>query len=260
MEDRLFRVMVVDDEQLPRNGLIKEIDWEKYGCEVVADAENGEQAMEMLPQCQPDIIITDICMPFMDGLELIEAISGMDIDAIIMSAYDEFEYARMAVCLGAIAYLLKPVAEAELGVYLEKIVKQRRNRTRSSQETKLFQDMMNGSGQIRLSTLKALEDAKAYIDQNLGNSLLSLNDVAENIGISRNYFCTLFKKHQGISFAKYLINARMMKAMDLLANTDMMIYEVSEAVGFNDQTWFSTTFKKIAGKTPSDYRGERCEA
>lgn len=106
-----MKVMIVDDEYLIREGLRKSVPWEKYGMEVVATAENGEEGIFMAQEYQPDLIVTDICMPFVDGLEMAEHLlkNRPDTIIIILTCYDEFEYARKALKLGAFDYVLKPV-------------------------------------------------------------------------------------------------------------------------------------------------------
>lgn len=106
-----MKVMIVDDEYLIREGLRKSVTWEKYGMEVVATAENGEEGLFMAQEYQPDLVVTDICMPFVDGLEMSEHLlkNRPDTILIILTCYDEFEYARKALKLGVFDYVLKPV-------------------------------------------------------------------------------------------------------------------------------------------------------
>lgn len=106
-----MKVLLVDDEYLQREGLRKTIDWERWGMQVVAAAENGEQALELVRELRPDLVITDICMPFMDGLQLTEAVKQFapETEIVILTCYDEFEYAKRAIKLGVNDYVMKPV-------------------------------------------------------------------------------------------------------------------------------------------------------
>ncbi len=112
----MYKIFIVDDEDWIRERLVNTIDWASVGVEVVGDASNGENALECLKTLHPDILLTDICMPEINGLSLIDYINKLDfsIKTIILSGYDEFEYAKSAVRLGAYAYLLKPVDDNEL--------------------------------------------------------------------------------------------------------------------------------------------------
>lgn len=112
----LYKVLIVDDEEEIRQGIIRKIDWEKYGFIVVGDAENGKDALEKTERLQPDIIMTDIKMPFMDGLELGEKIKDIlpSTKIIIFSGSDELDYAHKAIKINVVDYVLKPINSNEL--------------------------------------------------------------------------------------------------------------------------------------------------
>lgn len=117
----MIKVMIVDDEHLIREGLKNAVPWSQYGMEVAAVAENGEEGLALAEECQPDLVVTDICMPFMGGLEMAEQLLKKRPDTVllILTSYDEFEYARKALQLGAADYILKPVDLEALGSILE---------------------------------------------------------------------------------------------------------------------------------------------
>lgn len=119
----LYRIMVVDDEEEIRLGIIKKIDWESNGFVIVGDAENGQDALEKAEKLQPDVIITDIKMPFMDGLELGKKLSELmpSTKIIIFSGCDDFEYAHRAIKINVIEYILKPINSMELIEVLKKL-------------------------------------------------------------------------------------------------------------------------------------------
>ena len=132
----LYRIMLVDDEEEVRKAIIRNMDWEKLGFTVVGDAENGEDALEKLEQWEPDVVITDIRMPYMDGLTLTARIREKypSMKILIFSGYDDFEYAKQAIKLNVTEYILKPVNSEELSVILKRIrvsldeeIEQRRN-------------------------------------------------------------------------------------------------------------------------------------
>lgn len=133
-EENMFKMLVVDDEYLVRTGIRQTIDWESYGVEIIGEATNGKQGLEMAIQLKPDVIISDIKMPVMDGLELFKAIKKTDIDcaAIILSGYKDFDYARKALESDVYSYLLKPIDNDELIktvlVAIEKLKIQRENK------------------------------------------------------------------------------------------------------------------------------------
>lgn len=112
----MLKVFLVEDESLIREGLKENIPWEQYGYEFVGDASDGEMALPMIRQTKPDVLITDIKMPFMDGLSLSKIVSNElpKTKIIIISGYDDFEYARQAIEVGAMQYLLKPITKMNL--------------------------------------------------------------------------------------------------------------------------------------------------
>lgn len=134
----LYRIILVDDEEEVRQSIIKKINWEEAGFSVVGDAENGEEALEKVEVLEPDVILTDIRMPYMDGLTLAERVRQKypSIKIVIFSGYDDFEYAKRAIKLNVTEYILKPVNMEELTAILKRIqsnldeeIEQKRNVT-----------------------------------------------------------------------------------------------------------------------------------
>ncbi len=134
----LYRIMLVDDEEEVRKAIIRKIAWEQLGFVMVGDAENGEDALEKLEQLEPDVVMTDIRMPYMDGLTLSARIRDKypSLKILIFSGYDDFEYAKQAIKLNVTEYILKPVNGEELTQILNRIrisldeeIEQRRNIT-----------------------------------------------------------------------------------------------------------------------------------
>lgn len=132
----LYRIMLVDDEEEVRKAIIRQMDWEQLGFIVVGDAENGEDALEKMEQYEPDVVITDIRMPYMDGLTLTARIREKypSTKILIFSGYDDFEYAQQAIKLNVTEYILKPVNGQELAQILDRVrnsldeeIEQRRN-------------------------------------------------------------------------------------------------------------------------------------
>lgn len=134
-----YRILLVDDEEEVRKSIIKKINWEQAGFQVVGDAENGEEALEKVEALEPDVVFTDIRMPYMDGLTLTERIrqSRPSVKVLIFSGFDDFEYAQQAIKLNVTEYILKPVNVEELTAILKRIrenldreIEQRRDITR----------------------------------------------------------------------------------------------------------------------------------
>jgi len=122
--NRDLHVLIVDDEKMVREGIVATLPWEELHLKVVGTAANGRDALSLIRNLKPHIVLTDIRMPFLDGLGLMEAIQqeAPQIKTIILSAYDEFEYARKALKLGAVDYLIKPIQAEELVAVLRRVV------------------------------------------------------------------------------------------------------------------------------------------
>ncbi|WP_346354336.1 response regulator transcription factor [Azotosporobacter soli] len=395
----MWKVLIADDEPKIRRGIKSLPDWSLLGLEVAAEAEDGEMALEAAREVRPDIILADICMPFMNGLQFIEAIKKElpEAQIIVITGHDEFSYAQQALKLQVMDYLLKPVGQEQLEEVLkaacEKLAAQRsvgQYLTLANQETQknltalrntffaewaggrvaeaelagrmrflkimtpaaaglvtvkaidrhtcgrtqrewekelvlfavrnimldvlqawqpsLFQgekgvvsalvdihsdqewetlaEQLQGALERygkqtvfvcrkRLATLNELPDAyhaaleemkkaesytptvllsKKYIEKHYRREGLSLQDVADAMQISPTYLSRLLKCEMGVSFIDYLIEVRMRKAMKLLCNPELKLYEIAAEVGYSNQHYFSTAFKKVAGLSPAEYR------
>ena len=132
----MYKVLLVDDEILIREAIRENIHWKEMGFELIADCENGREAMEVIRNNPPDLVLTDICMPYVDGIELARYIheNCPDTRTVIISGYDEFEYAKQAVRYQVMEYILKPVTPAELTEVLEK-ARASLDETRAKSET-----------------------------------------------------------------------------------------------------------------------------
>ena len=120
----MYKVVVVEDEKRVRQGIIMGTDWTKINCIVMGEAANGEEGVEIIRKCRPDIVVTDIRMPKMMGIEMIERIQeyGLEPYVIFLTAYDDFTYAQQAIKLGVADYLLKPFKDGELESTIVKII------------------------------------------------------------------------------------------------------------------------------------------
>jgi two-component system response regulator YesN len=123
---RKYKLLIVDDEIEVRKGIINKVDWDKLGFEIVGEGENGKEALEIFEKTMPDVLLTDIKMPFMDGLQLTQCVKEKypTTKVIVMTGFDEFEYAHKAIKLNVSEYILRPVGSVELSEILTKVKKQ----------------------------------------------------------------------------------------------------------------------------------------
>ena len=197
----------------------------------------------------PDVIVTDICMPKKSGIEMVESLrkEGNHAVVIFLTAYGEFSYAQQAVKLGAADYLLKPFSDGELEDAVERILKQNKERTETEEKNP-------ECSLIKGDKSKYIMDAVSYIDENYANPNISVRSVAESLAISEGHLSHLFRKETDFTFLSYLTQCRMRAAKKLLKDHRYKIYEVAEMVGYKDITYFSVTFKKLIGVSPSEYQ------
>ena len=367
----MYKIVLVEDEKLLRINIRKSMQWEKYGFVLSGEAANGEQALEVIENIRPDVVITDIRMPFMNGIELSRILASLysKIKIIILSGYIEFSYAQEAINLGVYEYIVKPVTPVKLthtlmnlketldkdakendtirelihrlnkersGIQLkaknladaqtlekdltaflkqgkledvdrfvsnyissqsdailnseifssyygikiltvcmqviqefggepEKIldgldnineyVKRLYGQESVKKETKnLIVTVIQYRNKIVDSSTKIIDKAKDYIEENIAKSKLTLNDVANYVGLSPNHFSFVFKQRTGSNFIKYVTEVRIQKAQDLLKGTDMTAAEIADTVGYADPNYFSSVFKRNCGMTTKELR------
>ncbi len=241
----MLKVAIVDDEEIVRMGLAVIISEAGRGYKVIASYANGEEALEKLLNTDVDVVVTDIRMPEMDGLELIRNLLALhaNISIIILSGYNDFEYARSALRLGAEEYLLKPVDQNELFQCLDRI-RVRKYGAASNMELENNHDK------------RIVERLKAMIDKEYSNKL-SLAELSGRFFLHPKYLSRYFKSETGINITDYLIHVRMNKAKDLLLNNlDLKVYEVAEKVGYADSVFFTKLFKRMVGVAPKEYRDQ----
>jgi len=337
----MIRVLIADDEKRIRDGLAATLPWAELGMEVVGTAAHGEAALELARQTRPHILVTDVRMPRLDGLELVRQARALlpRLKVIILSGYDDFGYAQQAVKLGVSEYLVKPVGADEVRAVLARLADQgdpelgvtapgpgtanrladavrRGDRTAAYQalgewrlqapstavdEARsravglvdfLIQDLRQDGYEFReglappaqvhstVLGLDRVDEVEAWLDDQVGALTafvarnyqsnhrliiqralefvearyagdLSVEQVAQFVGLSPNYFSHLFKKVRGQGFKDYLNSVRIAKAQALLAAGGHKVYEVAPLVGFSDYKYFAAVFKKVTGTSPT---------
>ncbi|MBQ7657715.1 MAG: response regulator [Butyrivibrio sp.] len=254
----MTRVLIVDDEKYVRMGIKSETDWSLIGCEVVGEAANGIEGLEAAETLRPDLVISDIRMPKMDGIEMAEKIieKSPKTKVIFLTAYNEFEYARQAIRIGVSDYLLKPFQDGELEGSIQRLLHLHPNAPASSAE--LEEQLIPLRKKEEVSN-RYVQTAIEYIENNYVDQSFSITKLAESMSVSEGHISRLFKSETDHSINNYLTRYRIKKAMDYLKDVNVKVYEVAEKVGYSDIAYFSNTFKKLVGKTPSDYQAKGLE-
>ena len=199
----------------------------------------------------PNLIITDVRMPRMDGIEMMKQLrqKGCKAHVIILTAYSDFSYARSALQLGADDYLLKPFRDQELIAAIDKVRQKERELTALTPQDTL--PLVKGDKSKYV--LQALE----YIAGHYSDQDISITMIASHLGVSEGHLSHVFKKETSYTIISYLTQYRVHTAMKLLQDCRYKVYEVAEMVGYRDVAYFGSTFKKLAGMSPSEYQ-DRC--
>lgn len=257
----MIRVIIAEDEDIIRKGLIYTADWAGMGCVVVAEAANGQEGLEKILEYKPDVVIADICMPFLDGIEMIKKASEtVKFKSILLTSYAEFEYARRAISAGVSEYLLKPVDEEKLA----ELMKRLREEIASSRQMEYVLEQAEGeSGSMNLDLFMQLDHSEnRYVSKALEQirtrygEKLSVEGISEELGVSASYLSRKFKEITGQTFLDFLNRYRVSQAARLLNTGEYRIGEISEAVGFTDYKHFSAVFKKYTNKSPTKFMKE----
>jgi two-component system response regulator YesN len=352
----LIKVLIVDDEYLAREGMKKTIPWDDYECNVCGEAQDGLEGIEMARELKPDLIVTDISMPEMNGIEMAKEIRKFlpDCKLIIITGYDEFKYAKAAIKLNAVDFILKPVEEQEFlaaieraaeaskksntnisiskndvirishilkeekelllsirafnkvkleeqlrNIYFNMLIKEEGNHDVLKQvsidivlkalnilseynisiedaelesldiyekaaEVSTLNEAFNWVYKVVLNILNAVKEASIEASESGIDKVIdfinkhyyediSLGDVAKEVYLSESYLSRKLKKAKGISFVEYITKLRMEKAVALLKEPNVKITEVALSLGYPDYRYFSQTFKKHTGYSPSEF-------
>lgn len=256
----MYKVAIIDDEPVIVKGITRVVPWEKFNCEVVATAEDGLEGLKVMAQYRPDMVITDISMPGMDGLKMIAAIRSEYPDTVvsILTGYRDFDFAQQAIRLGVTRFLLKPSNMDELEEAVDAMCK----RLGGSQAGQA-QAPAAAEGDAQTDEQEPAHEAGSFIVKNAVDymeknyvSKLTLAEVADKCYVSQWHLSKLLNKHLNQNFSEILNGIRMKEAKKLLADPSLRIGEVAEMVGFVDMAHFSRVFKKLEGVSANEYRNK----
>lgn len=247
----MYKVVLIDDEQIILNGLKRVISWEAYDCQVIGTAPDGVHGLELIRKEQPDIVLTDIRMPNMDGLSMVAAIKSEfpQTQVSILTAFRDFEYAQRAITLGVARYLLKPSKMEELKEAIEHMVSICRLQ---APEEKVEEPEVAKPEESEASVF-VVNSALQYIQAHFAEHI-RLSDVADSVYVSQWHLSKLINRHLCKSFFDILNEMRVEEAKRLLPDPSLKVHEIADRVGFSDVAHFSKTFKRIVGKSPVEYR------
>lgn len=254
----MYKVIIVDDEKNIRERLSRLFPWSEFNFEVVGTARDGFEALALIERESPDLIFTDIKMPNMDGIQLIENLNRHfpHIDIIILSAHGDFELAQKAIGYNVKGYLLKPIMKNDFRVTMERITTENvKYQAHKQKETSPSESKESDENHPVMSKEENdyIRFAKKYVYDHYDENI-SIRDISNALYIHEVYFSKLFNKQVGQGFNAFLNNVRIEKAKNLLKYSDDQLKDISTKVGFSTQSYFNKVFKEIVGVSPSTFR------
>lgn len=235
-------VLIVDDESYVREGIARRLKWQEMGFDHVYTASQADEALELARSVQPDLVISDVRMPQMNGLDMFRQMMSIlpHVKVIFISAYSEIEYYRAAMKMKAVSFVEKPVIPEELSEQVRRaallIHAEGTDRKQQREENQVV-------------TFIRREIEEHYADPNF-----SLSHLAQRLHLSENYISTLYKKETGSTISASIDAVRMEHAKTLLRDPRNRISDVSRMVGIENTDYFSRRFRLYTGQTPSAYR------
>lgn len=245
----MTKIIIVDDEQIVLNSISRYLQEQLPEFEICGRFYDGKEALEYLLENPVDLVLTDICMPVMDGLALSREIHKRlpQIVVIIFSGFSEFEYAQTAIRYNVYRYLLKPIDYREIKEVLLDACAAAEKRRSAPRKASLPADDAD-----RTASNTAIQSALAYIKKNYAQDL-SVKAVASAVFLSPSHFSYLFKKETGTNFVDYLTKVRMQNAIELM-KTNMRVNDIAEKVGYQNRNRFIINFRQYTSCTPTEYR------
>jgi two-component system, response regulator YesN len=237
-----FKLLICDDERTIREGIRMAVRWDDLNFNEIGVAEDGEEGWMWICQHQPEIVLTDIRMPKMDGLQLLHRtmVAFPYTKVILLSGFNDFDYAQQALRYKAYDYILKP-SNPEL---LEKVCLSAQKEWLKQRKQELI--LVENESELITQIME-------YI-QNHFNKEINLEKTAKDIHISSVHLNRILKKEINLTFLDYLTKVRIDETKRLLQQTKLTVNEICYRVGYHDPKYFSQLFQKIVGKKPSEYR------
>lgn len=235
----MHRIVIIDDNVAGAEALAYSLPWASINCHVTAVAYNGRQGFDLICQEKPDLFISDILMPGMDGLTMLEQVRKVlpRCRCVFISAYDQFEYAQKALRLGACDYLLKPFLDEEMLETVQKVL--------IGIETQENQGGSSGNAMVD-AILKFIRDNLAMA--------ITLNDLSERFGLAPSYISSLISKHTSRTFSDFLRDERIRMAKILLDDPTIHVDEIAYRIGYKNYITFYKVFQRYEKLSPSAYR------
>lgn len=251
----MYSLLIAEDEFTTRNGLVHMVKWGELGYRVDGEFSDGQELLEYLKIQLPDVILTDIKMSRVSGLDIAKFIyeNHLPVQVVFLSGYKDFEYAQSAVEYRVLHYLVKPVALPKLrSVFTD--IREKLDYQKQQLCTDLCTEKSEAEQELQLkASFAGIENVMEYIQQHYCEDI-TLSEIAEHVFLNPIYISRLIKEQTGKNYTDLLMELRIQKAVTLLKTTNLYVYEIAEMVGYHNLKYFYKVFKKVKGKSPNDYR------
>lgn len=264
----MYRMMIVEDEKWQREGLCEYLDWSSLGVALSGAAANGAQGVDMAKSVRPHIVLTDIVMPLMNGLDMSREIRRLfpEVRIILLSGHDDFQFAKEAFSFAASEYLLKPVRRDELEQVIRRMVAtlddEDKKRVEMSVLTQAGRTCPSRQGRrdqdaVETGNAPAPDPMVAHIREIVSRQFarsLDLGSVSKVVNLSPYYVGELFRRHEGVGFHQYLMEYRLEQARQQIVATNHPVSDIAKSVGMKNRSYFCKLFKERFGVSPVEYR------
>ena len=247
-----LRVLLVDDDEAMLDYLSDSL---KHNYKTIT-ARNGKEGLKIAVSQLPDLIITDVVMPEMDGIQLVKALKGNSlvshIPVIMLSGKNKLQDRMLGLDTGADSYLPKPFYMSELKSLMANLINNRlivKGKYSGQQEQAQQVKQVHFESSDELFMKRVME----IVNANISNSEFNITQMVDEVGMSRTQLHRKLKELTGFSAARFMQNIRMQQAMKLLKEKRVNVSQIAYSVGFSSQTHFSTTFKQYYGVSPTEY-------
>lgn len=237
----MIKLLVADDEDLVRAFFRTVIEKEKLPVSLLLEADNGLEAIRLAREHSPDLILLDIRMPGLNGLKACAVVQKElpQTEVVIISAYDEFDYARSAFTSGARDFLVKPISPQQAAALINRVAGDKGRAKKEAEEEQPVHPLV--------------QEVRKYAEKNLDRDF-GLNELADAVFISPSHLSRKFKKITGRSVSAFIQEIKIARATEMMYDNTLSITEIAGMVGFNNPGYFATCFKALTGRTPTQYR------
>lgn len=252
----MYKVIIVDDEKNIRDRLTSFFPWAEYNMKIVGTAQNGLEALTLIEEKQPDLVLTDIKMPKMDGIALSEQISEHfpEVITVFISSYADFELAQQAINNQVQGYLLKPIMRSDFTSFMTKLFATN-NWDLKQAAIEQIPEKQKISTTASINDEKYIDFAKQYIHDHYAKNI-TIKDVAEQLYIHEAYFSKKFNEIVGENFNTYVNRVRIEHAKHYLKYTAYPLKEIAYLIGFSSNSYFTRVFTKNVGTSPMKFRNK----